>query len=191
MIVPRISEAEEFVVLLSEDRRPIGTMAKALVHSQSTPFHLAFSCYVFDSSRRLLLTRRSRRKRTWPGVWSNSFCGHPSPGEPVEHAVMRRAQEELGICPSRLRLALPDFAYRASYRGVVEYEWCPVYICTFEGEPCPNDEEVEAWKWMPWQEVVTSVSGGSACGLSPWCVEQVGLLDMSGAVHECVPLRPY
>jgi len=86
---------EEYVVLVDEDGTEIGTATKASVHHATTPLHLGFSCYVFDARGRVLLTRRALGKRTWPGVWTNSFCGHPAPGEMVTDAVRRRAGEEL------------------------------------------------------------------------------------------------
>jgi len=171
----------ELVVLLDPDGRPIGEADKATVHGTSTPLHLAFSCYAFDRQGRLLVTRRSAAKRAFPGVWTNTCCGHPAPGEPVAHAVRRRLRDELGLDPSDLRLALADFAYRASANGVEEHERCPVYLCRVAAEPMADPSEVDRWNWRPWLDFLDeAVSEGS--GLSPWSRLQATQLDAGGHV---------
>ena len=185
MATDHIVEAEdkvtvEQIVLVDDDGRPIGTARKALIHSSETPLHLGFSCYVFDEQGRLLLTRRSRGKVTWPGFWSNSFCGHPGPDEPVTAAVHRRARFELGLTLGNVEILIPDFRYRAIENGIVENEICPVTAARVQaGAPRPNPAEVEDWRWVPWNEVGTAIDGAREA-TSPWFAAQHELLVQSG-----------
>jgi isopentenyl-diphosphate delta-isomerase len=164
----------EQVVLLDDDGRAIGVADKATVHGASTPLHLAFSCYGFDREGRLLVTRRARHKTTFPGVRTNTCCGHPGPGEAMEDAVRRRLADELGVGAVDLRLVLPDFAYRAAAGGVEENELCPVYVCTLVGEPQARPDEVESVEWWSWEQFVAAAGAGE---LSPWAQLQAPLLD--------------
>ena len=171
---------DEQVVLVDPDGRPLGSASKAAVHGSTTPLHLGFSCYVVDADDRLLLTRRSRGKRTFPGVWTNSFCGHPAPGEPLGCAVRRRARDELGLEIGEPDLVLPSFRYRAEQDGVVELELCPVLLVRVDGtqELRASPAEVDDWSWHPWADVVTSIRAGRQ--VSQWCREQVEVLAPLG-----------
>ena len=177
----------EQVVLLDEDGRAVGVADKRSVHHRETPLHLAFSCYVFDHSGAVLLTRRATHKPTWPGVWTNSFCGHPAPGEDIAEAVRRRASQELGVEIRDVRLVLPAFRYRATMSdGVVENEMCPVFVATTTDTVAPDPEEVESFEWVGWEAFRASVLEGSR-QVSPWCVDQVRALPAE-PVH--APAQP-
>lgn len=166
----------EQVVLLGERGEPVGVADKATVHDRHTPLHLAFSCYVFDPAGRLLLTRRALSKLTWPGVWTNSCCGHPAPGEPVAAAVTRRLRDELGLVVSAVELILPRFRYRAEMdSGVVENELCPVFRAVTEDSPAPAAAEVESVEWVGWLPFAEAVTAGERA-VSPWCRLQVAEL---------------
>ena len=186
--------APELVVLLGEDGRAVGTRAKAEVHHRETPLHLAFSCYLLDPQGRLLLTRRADTKRTWPGAWTNSCCGHPSPGETLTDAVRRRVDQELGLPVAEVRLALPGFRYRAVMAdGTVENEMCPVLVAT-TAEPHrlrPDPAEVSATEWVDWVRFRGDVLAGRR-PVSPWCTEQVAVLpgDLWSAGAEPGELPP-
>lgn len=172
----------ERVVLVSDTGEPIGTADKATVHTTETPLHLAFSCHVFNPSGQLLVTRRALSKKTWPGVWTNSFCGHPGPDESVLDAVHRRAREELGITLASVREALPDFRYRAvDASGVVEYEICPVFIATTHDDPQPSVDEVEEFYWADARALLAAVDN-APFAFSPWLTLQLPALATTGAL---------
>ena len=171
-----MTPTREEVVLLAEDGTPIGTADKASVHTASTPLHLAFSCHLFDGEGRLLVTRRALGKATWPGVWTNSFCGHPAPGERSEDAVRRRAADELGAEIDNLALVLPDFRYRAvDAAGIVEHELCPVYTATIVGELAPSADEVAEWTWVDPRPLLAAVEA-TPWAFSPWLTLQLPAL---------------
>lgn len=173
-------ETDDLVVLLTEDGAPCGSAPRATVHSTSTPLHLAFSCHVRDEAGRFLLTRRAVTKRTWPGVWTNSFCGHPRPGEAPVDAVHRYAAHELGFEVHGLELVLPDFRYRAvDAGGVVENEVCPVFTARTADRPRHHPDEVAESRWLDLAELRAAVSA-APWALSPWLLEQVPLLEAAG-----------
>ena len=172
--------AEEQVVLVDADGTPIGTMDKSRVHTTDTPLHLAFSCYAFDTDGRMLLTRRSLDKRTWPGVWTNTCCGHPAPGETPEHAIRRRMRHELGVEIETLRPVLPEFRYRAvAPDGIVENEVCPVYFAQLRSDPQPNPDEVMQWQWIKPTDFLGAAQAMPFM-LSPWSVLQATELSAAG-----------
>lgn len=171
----------EQVVLLADDGTPIGTADKASVHTTDTPLHLAFSCHVSDGAGRLLVTRRALAKRAWPGVWTNSFCGHPAPGEPMPEAVARRGREELGITVSALTLAIPDFRYSATdAAGVVENEICPVWTARTDDEVLPDPDEVAEFRWVDPDRLAEAVAA-APWAFSPWLTLQLPAL--AAAAH--------
>ncbi|WP_373288832.1 isopentenyl-diphosphate Delta-isomerase [Microlunatus endophyticus] len=193
LIGPMAAQGDD-VVLVDDQARPIGRRKRLAVHGADTPRHLAFSSWISDPYGRVLLTRRALGKRAWPGVWTNSCCGHPRPGEPVEDAVLRRVNEELGVRVQRLRSLLPEFSYRAvDPSGIVENEFCPVYAATLADPEtlAPDADEVMDWVWTSPDEIRAAVRQ-APYAFSPWAVGQLAQLGPDafgagpdGAVARC------
>jgi isopentenyl-diphosphate delta-isomerase len=182
-----VATGGERVVLLDDDGPEVGSAAKAAVHHESTPLHLGFSCYLFDGAGRVLLTRRALGKQTWPGVWTNSFCGHPAPGEPVAEAVRRRARQELGVTVERPVCVLPRFRYRAvAADGTVENEVCPVFCARTDAAIQASADEIMDSQWVTWFELRSAAE--LAWSISPWAAEQIPLLEAEGLLAWTGPL---
>ncbi|MGQ7787857.1 isopentenyl-diphosphate Delta-isomerase [Nesterenkonia sp. PF2B19] len=174
----------EHVVLVAPDGRPLGTALKSAVHTAHTPLHRGFSCHLTNPLGQVLVTRRSLTKRTWPGVWTNSFCGHPAPGESLEEAVVRHARHELTIEVTDVTPVLPDFSYRAvDASGVVEHEICPVVTAALDGDPVPNPDEVLDWRWTSTDRLRAAVDA-APWAFSPWLVLQVPAMALYGGAGE-------
>ena len=179
----------EQVVLVAPDGSRLGTALKSEVHSGDTPLHLAFSCYLFSPDGLLLVTRRAIGKRTWPGVWTNSFCGHPGPGEPFAETIARRASEELGFAVTGVVEVLPEFRYRAvDASGIVENEFCPVYVARATGQPAPLASEVAETAWITPEQLFAAAEAAPFL-LSPWLLEQIADDRLRRALVEPVPAR--
>ena len=170
---------EDLVELVDEAGSVIGHAARTTVHHTKTPRHRAFSVYLTDDAGRVLLTRRALSKATWPGVWSNSCCGHPRPGEMDVSAIRRRVREELGVEVRNLEAILPDFSYTATDpHGLVAIESCPLYRASIVDAAVlrPDPEEVMDYQWLSWTDLVAIVERAPGF-LSPWAVAQVHSLS--------------
>lgn len=146
----------EQIYFVDEADFPTGeTAEKYAAHHADTKLHAAFSCYIFNEEGQILATQRADSKKVWPGVWTNSCCGHPAPGENREDAIIRRVAYELGMRIKNIQLIVPDYIYKTPpYNGVVEHEYCPVFIARADSAVNPNPDEVRDYKWLPWEQYV-------------------------------------
>jgi len=142
---------EDRVILVDPDDRELGAAPKLDVH-HSGALHRAFSIFVFDERGALLLQRRARGKYHSGGLWTNTCCGHPRPGEATADAGRRRLREEMGFtCPLT---PVGTFTYRATVGdGLVEHELDHVLVGQHGGVPIPDPAEVSAWRRMPVPEL--------------------------------------
>ncbi len=142
----------ELVVLVDENDREIGVEEKIKAHENGGRLHRAISVFVFNSKGELLLQRRALSKYHAPGLWANTCCSHPRPGESAEQAAKRRLKEEMGFtCELKEIFSL---IYKAHVgNGLTEHEYDHVFLGFWEGEPHPAPEEVCEWRWASVEEI--------------------------------------
>ena len=145
----------EDLILVNEQNRAVGRAEKRAVHEAGL-LHRAFSIFLIDAQRRMLLQRRSRAKYHSAGQWANSCCGHPRPGESTLRAARRRLKEELGAS------AALHFSFRARYRtvlpnGLTENELVYVYFGSAPSMYDLNPAEVSALGWKTLPELMDDV----------------------------------
>lgn len=154
------------VVLVDEQDRPIGVREKQRAHVDGV-LHRAISVFVFDSTgRRMLLQQRALDKYHSGGLWSNTCCSHPAPGESVLDAAHRRLAEELGFdCPLEFAFS---FIYRADVGdSLVEHEFDHVFIGRCDVTAMPHPAEIAAVEWIDVADVLRDVAERPA-RYSPW-----------------------
>ncbi|MCL8013550.1 isopentenyl-diphosphate Delta-isomerase [Streptomyces sp. AS02] len=129
--------------LVDENGVTIGTAEKLAAHQPPGQLHRAFSVFLFDEHGRLLLQQRALGKYHSPGVWSNTCCGHPYPGEAPFAAAARRTYEELGVSPSLLAEAgTVRYNHPDPDSGLVEQEYNHLFVGMVQSTLRPDPEEV-------------------------------------------------
>ena len=161
-----VSHDDEPLILVDEQDREVGTLDKASCHDGDGRLHRAFSLFVFNAKGDTLLQRRHPDKRLWPGYWSNGCCSHPRRGESLPQAVVRRADEELGldVAPEFLF----KFQYRESFADVgSEFELCSVFVTHGSPRPRINTAEIAEWRWISPQDLDREIDASPAV-FTPW-----------------------
>lgn len=184
----------EEVILVDEEDRALGAAEKLEAHRRGG-LHRAFSVFVFDSAGNVLLQKRARDKYHSGGLWSNTCCSHPRPGEEVIDAARRRLSEEMGFtCDLR---EVFSFVYRAEVgNDLIEHEYDHVLVGTFDGRPAPDASEVEAWRWCPLEDLRKDLAADPE-SYTRWltlAMTRVGTERLTGSgtngapfKHECAP----
>jgi isopentenyl-diphosphate delta-isomerase len=155
----------EYVVLVDEQDNAIGTMEKQQAHVQGV-LHRAFSIFIFNSEKKLLLQKRASSKYHCGGLWTNSCCSHPRETENTQDAANRRLQEEMGM---RCELKpIFSFVYKADFEnGLTEHEFDHVFFGESNQTPTLNLEEVEDFRYVGMEELQIEINENPA-HFTPW-----------------------
>jgi len=145
--------------LITVDERDniIGFESKEKCHNKDGILHRAFSVFIFNNKKQLLIQQRSEFKRLWPLYWSNTCCSHPKTNEGCKEAAERRLKEEIEIsCELRY---LYKFKYKAKYKDIgSENEICSVFIGKSNESITQNPEEISDDKWIDVSELEKDIS---------------------------------
>ena len=137
---------KEYVTLVDENDNVVGAAEKIDAH-KDPKLHRAFSIFIFNSRGELLIQRRAEGKYHCPGMWANTCCGHPRPGESLEGAAHRRLREEMGF-DARMEKAF-SFIYKSEFEnGLTEMEFDHVFVGKWNGTPDLNPGEAADYKWI-------------------------------------------
>ncbi len=170
----------ESVVLVDESDEPIGQAEKLEAHRRGW-LHRAFSVFVFNPQGELLLQQRAASKYHSAGLWSNTCCGHPRPGEDLVAAAHRRLREELGLACRLSRVGQLTYRLRLP-EGLIEHEIDHVLVGVTESEPAPEPAEVQAVRWLPVPAVMEEVKTVPQM-FAPWFKLALGQLLLEPAVN--------
>lgn len=156
----------ERVILVDEKDNEIGTEEKMKAHQNGGKLHRAFSILIFNSKNETLLQRRALKKYHCPGLWSNTCCSHPRPGETVLEAAHRRLKEECGFDTDLKEIF--SFIYKVNFdNGLTEWEFDHVLVGKYDSEVKPNPDEVEECKWIEMEKLKKEVEKNPE-KFTPW-----------------------
>lgn len=142
---------EELVILVDHDDRETGVMEKIQAHREAL-LHRAFSVFVFNNKGELMLQQRALGKYHSPGLWTNTCCSHPRPGEETEAAAHRRLQEEMGFDCTLTKIF--HFTYKAPFDNkLTEHEVDHVFVGFSDTLPVINPEEVESYRFATLDDI--------------------------------------
>lgn len=143
------------MILVDENDTPCGRMEKLEAHEKGL-LHRAFSIFIINSKGQVLLQKRALSKYHSPGLWTNTCCSHPRPGESLMDAAKRRLYEEMGFsCPLVKQFS---FTYRTEFENnLIENEYDHVLFGRYDNNPIPNPDEVDSWKWVNPESITNEI----------------------------------
>ncbi|MDP2664294.1 MAG: isopentenyl-diphosphate Delta-isomerase [bacterium] len=142
------------IILVDEKDNQIGVGEKLKVHREGK-LHRAFSVLIFNSKGETLLQKRAAGKYHCPGLWTNTCCSHPRASYDIREEAERRLKEEMGIDPHLKEIF--SFIYKADLGELTEHEFDHVFVGQFEGDPSPDPEEADGWKWISVEDLKEDV----------------------------------
>ncbi len=145
---------EEWVPLVDEDGKIIGSAPRSHVHQKSFLLHPVVHLHVVDNNR-ILLQKRPAHKLIQPGKWDTAVGGHVSTGESIELALQRETSEEIGLTNFNAQ-ALNHYIWKSE----VEQELVFVFKTEHKGPFRFDEQEVDEVRFWSLDEINNSLGRG-------------------------------
>jgi len=140
-----------YVILVDENDNPVGVMEKMEAHRKAL-LHRAISVFIVNSDGEWILQKRALDKYHSRGLWTNTCCTHPAPGESDLDSANRRLEEEMGIQCNIEKLF--NFVYKEKLDNeLTEHEFDHVFFGICDCDPVINTDEVDEWKKISFEEL--------------------------------------
>lgn len=153
------------VILVNYKDQAKGEMEKSKAHAQPN-LHRAFSVFLYQNDK-ILLQKRAKGKYHCGGLWTNTCCSHPQPGEEVEEAARRRLYEEMNIVAGELQEIYSFVYYYRFENGICEFEFDHVLLGEYFGEYSLDAEEAEEARWVDKTELLNDMEKNPQ-NYTPW-----------------------
>jgi isopentenyldiphosphate isomerase len=146
----------EIFPIVDEQGNTIGEASRSVCHDGiSKLLHPVVHLHVFNSAGELFLQKRGITKDIQPGKWDTSVGGHVSPGESVEEALAREAEEELG-----LKNFIPEFLLKYIWESPRERELVNSFSTILDEYPVINGDEIDEGRFWSLKEIKDHIGKG-------------------------------
>ena len=168
----------EYVILVDENDQAIGQEEKIATHEKALR-HRAFSVFIYRHQQdqiEILLQKRADEKYHCGGLWTNTCCGHPRPGEETIAAGERRLFEEMGI-KAKLR-EVGVFHYIAPFdNGLTENEIDHVLVSELGDSTISlNPDEASNYRWITAKDLQQEINSAPA-DFTPWLAKALAIFS--------------
>jgi len=161
------------VIIVDKDDRIICNEEKIKAHKEGM-LHRAFSIFIFNSKKELLLQKRGLKKYHSGGKWSNTCCSHPEQEENIKEQAEERLKKEMGISTELKEIF--SFVYKTKVdNNLTEHEYDHVFLGYYNNDPKPDKNEVDNWKWMDIEKLEQDIKNNPD-KYTPWlkiCLDKV------------------
>ncbi len=142
----------ELFPVVDEDGNVTGSISRRHAHDGTKILHPVVHLHLFNSEGQLFLQERPQWKDIQPGKWDTATGGHVDYGEEVTDALTREVREELGVTGFT-----PEYLGKYIFESKRERELVYVYKTVYDGEVCPNPDELAGGRFFSRNEILEKI----------------------------------